>query len=283
MTNAKKLIDQLCHVVTSFLCQSGSLNEIERCGAGPHIFSKGGSQAICTIKLAHGQIYNLEFVYRYWMHILDSCKYPFSPVFIICNNGLAVTLKCFICEPRDLNHQFTQTLSMSPDVNLQRNTSVALSQDDFIKFKTPLVFAKDLDIINSMVVCRTYLTSHRQSLQFLVVRSKNPRRLTNVLEMIEKVIGRSQNLDDLERMPIHRRPIKEIKKRYSSSSEERRLESPVDIECPVPSQFHKASSRAYLVWMQSLRRNVCHVPFIVILLLGILTLTLGLSLLAMRP
>nr|WOZ69512.1 ORF67 terminase complex component [Ovine gammaherpesvirus 2] len=188
MASGKRLIDQLCQVISAFLCPSANSPDIEKCSVGPHIFSRGSSQAICTVKLVHGEIYHLEFVYRYWGHILEKYNYPFSPMFIICNNGLAVTLKCYICEPRDLATQYGQTTPMASDVNLQRNSYVVLCQDDFIKFKTPLVFAKDLDITNSMVVCRTYLTSNRQSLQFLVVKSKNPRRLGNVLDMIKSTV-----------------------------------------------------------------------------------------------
>lgn len=205
MASGKRLTDQLCQVITSFLCPSINVADVERCAVGPHIFSRGSTQAICTVKLIHGQIYNLEFVYKYWVHILESYKYPSSPMFIICNNGLACTLKCYICEPRDFSSQYSQTLPISSDVNLQRNSSVVLCQEDFLKFKTPLVFAKDLDIIHSMVVCRTYLTNSRQSLQFLVVKSRNPRRLCSVLEMIEKTIercGLSADTTQLMRRPL---------------------------------------------------------------------------------
>ncbi|AIA62104.1 orf67 [Alcelaphine gammaherpesvirus 2] len=218
MASGKKLIDQLCSVVSSFLCPSIGSLDIDKCAVGPHIFSRGSSQAICTVKLLHGEVYNLEFVYRYWAHILEKYNFPFSPTFIICNNGLAVTLKCYVCEPRDLSSMYGQATSMALDVNLQRNSFVVLSQDDFIKFKTPLVFAKDLDITNSMVVCRTYLTSSRHSLQFLVVKSKNPRRLENVLDMIKKAVEASSppRSASWERIPPSQ-PVSQVESTLPSS------------------------------------------------------------------
>lgn len=211
MSVGKKLVDELCQVVENFLCQPGTVIDLERCSGGPHVFSKGDSQAICTVKLKHGNIYNLEFVYKFWAHKLQSCKYPLCPFFIISNNGLAVTLKCFICEPRDAAHQFGECLSVSSDVNLHKNASVLLRQDDFIRFKTPLVFAKDLDIISSMVVCRTYLTDHRKSLQFLVVRAKNPRRISNILDMIVDASCHGGHIrgdrDSMLRRSIKERPL----------------------------------------------------------------------------
>ncbi|ARW78129.1 nuclear egress membrane protein [Common bottlenose dolphin gammaherpesvirus 1 strain Sarasota] len=180
----RKLVEELCQTVHSFLCQPGAVIDLEKCPIGHHVFSKGDSSAICTVRLKHGAIYNVEFLYKFWAHKLQGYKYPFCPCFIISNNGLATTLKCFLCEPRDISTQFGTCLPMAPDVTLRRNESILLRQDDFIKFKTPLVFAKDLDIVNSMVVCRTYLTDYKHSLQFLVVKAKNQRRVSNILNMI---------------------------------------------------------------------------------------------------
>ncbi|AAC58114.1 tegument protein [Alcelaphine gammaherpesvirus 1] len=226
MASGKKLIDQLCSVVSSFLCPSISSLDIDRCAVGPHIFSRGSSQAICTVKLLHGEVYNLEFVYRYWAHILEKYNFPFSPTFIICNNGLAVTLKCYVSEPRDLSSRYGQATSMALDVNLQRNSFVVLSQDDFIKFKTPLVFAKDLDITNSMVVCRTYLTSSRNSLQFLVVKSKNPRRLENVLDMIKRAVeATGSNLPATREKPLPLEQTEQLESTLPSSGHLRVLQS----------------------------------------------------------
>ncbi|UTM05549.1 nuclear egress membrane protein [Equid gammaherpesvirus 2] len=189
MNGSKRLVAQLCQVVRSFICQPGTAVDLWQCAAGPHVFAKGSTQPICIVKLVHGQIYNLEFVYKYWCHILQSEKFPYSPVFIISNNGLAITLKCFLCEPMDLHSQFGRCLSMDTDVYLPKNTSVVLSQDDFTKFKTNLVFSKDLNVFNSMVVCRTYLTDFRQALQFLVVKAKNPKRVTAILGTIAQTLG----------------------------------------------------------------------------------------------
>lgn len=186
MSKERKLADELCQIVTTFLCREGQAVDIETCLPGPHLFTKGGTQAVCTVKLTHGTTYNIEFVYRYWAYKLHNVQFPFSPCFIISNNGLASTLKCFLCTPRDVTSQFSNCCSIDSDVYLAKNTSIILSQDDFIKFKTNLVFTKDLDIFSSMVVFRTYLTDHRQALQFLVVKSQNPKRLGSILGSISE-------------------------------------------------------------------------------------------------
>ncbi|AIU39592.1 nuclear egress membrane protein [Equid gammaherpesvirus 5] len=189
MSGSKKLVAELCQVVRSFICQPGVTVDLWQCSVGPHVFAKGSTQPICIVKLVHGHIYNLEFVYRYWCHLLEAAKFPYSPVFIISNNGLASTLKCFLCEPMDLQSQFGRCLCVDTDVYLPKNSSVVLSQDDFTKFKTNLVFSKDLNVFNSMVVCRTYLTDSRQALQFLVVKAKNPKRVSAILGMIAETLG----------------------------------------------------------------------------------------------
>ncbi|AMA67424.1 nuclear egress membrane protein [Vespertilionid gammaherpesvirus 1] len=196
MNGGKKLVGQLCQVVKSFLCQPGTAVEIIQCVVGPHVFAKGSSQPICTIKMIHGQIYNLEFVYKYWCHILRTERFLFSPVFIISNNGLAVTLKCFLCEPREIQGQFGQRMNIESDVNLYKNASIVLSQDDFMKFKTNVVFAKDLNVCSSMVVCRTYLTETRQTLQFLVVKAKNPKRISAILQTMMATLGYDKHRSD---------------------------------------------------------------------------------------
>ncbi|BBB06520.1 nuclear egress membrane protein [Rhinolophus gammaherpesvirus 1] len=207
--SGRKLVAQLCQVVKSFLCQAGTVVDMWQCSVGPHVFSKGSTQPICIVKLVHGQIYNLEFVYRYWCHILKSERFPFSPVFIISNNGLAVTLKCFLCEPKEIRSQFGQSLDIDSDVYLSKNTCVVLSQDDFTKFKTNLVFSKDLSVYNSMVVCRTYLTDFRQALQFLVVKAKNPKRVSVILGMIAESLGlKTQNQEEGEET-MYQRDLKE--------------------------------------------------------------------------
>ncbi|AJG42994.1 tegument protein [Harp seal herpesvirus] len=192
MNTGRRLVSELCQVVTSFLCQPGISIDVSSCHIGPRVFSKGGTQPICTVKLQHGHIYNVEFVYRYWHHILRSQKYPLSPVFIISNNGLAVTLRCFVCEPKDIYSQFGNCQRIDSDVYLPKNSNVILSQDDFLKFKTNLVFSKDLNVCNSMVVCRTYLTENRQALQFLVIKPNNPKRVSAILHTIMSIVGISE-------------------------------------------------------------------------------------------
>nr|BEG23062.1 nuclear egress membrane protein [Macronycteris gammaherpesvirus 1] len=221
MKSGKRLVDELCNVVRSFLCQPGTGIDLWQCSAGPHVFAKGSTQPICIVKLVHEQTYYLEFVYKYWCHLLKAEKFPFSPVFIICNNGLAVTLKCFLCEPRDTQPQFGQCLRMDSDVYLAKNAYVVLSQDDFTKFKTNLVFSKDLSVYNSMVVCRTYLTDFRQAIQFLVVKARNPKRVSVILGMISETLGLSNSpghskekmFDDLLCKEMNRRPIKQCQTR----------------------------------------------------------------------
>lgn len=227
--NSKILVDELCQVITSFLCQPGTAIDISKCQVGPHVFAKGGTQPVCTVKLTHGQIYNLEFVYRFWMHKLCALKYPFSPFFVITNNGLSTTLKCFLCEPRDAVLQFGQCFKIDFDVYLYKNSSVILSQDDFMKFKTNLLFAKDLDIFNSMVVCRTYLTDHRQALQFLVVKPKNYRRVYNLLNMIAEAVGVKDYKDDMDRYCLTRKPIKpQLSHKRSHTSSKNNLDDTDD-------------------------------------------------------
>nr|AIA82812.1 tegument protein [Bovine gammaherpesvirus 4]QJC19194.1 tegument protein [Bovine gammaherpesvirus 4]WEM32528.1 tegument protein [Bovine gammaherpesvirus 4] len=181
MNCVRRLVHELCDIIYTFICQDGTNPDMERCPGGVYVLSKGCTQPICTVKLEHGQIYNIEFVYKFWMYKLACLRYPFNPCFIISNNGLATTLKCFLCEPRHLKSQFGECLSIESDVYLKKNSSVFMSQDDFIKFKTNLVFTKDLGIFNSLVVCRTYLTEHRQALQFLVVQARSVKRVNNIL------------------------------------------------------------------------------------------------------
>ncbi|ALE14782.1 ORF67 [Felid gammaherpesvirus 1] len=243
MNSGKRLLSELCQVVTSFLCQPGVTIDISSCRVGQHIFSKGVTQPICTVKLEHGHIYNVEFVYRYWYHILRSQKYPLSPVFIISNNGLTVTLKCFVCEPRDIYSQFGNCQNIDFDVYLPKNSNVILSQDDFLKFKTNLVFSKDLNVYNSMVVCRTYLTENRQALQFLVVKPNNPKRVSAILHAIRSVVGMSihnigdtytphENCDviteELVNNVMSRKPIRTAHKEPHSDSSDGQKPHPID-------------------------------------------------------
>lgn len=204
-------MDDLCNLVTAYLCQPGITICTEKCPVGTQVFSKGCTQAICTVKLEHGQLYNIEFVYKFWQHKLADSRFPVSPCFIITNNGLATTLKCYINEPRELRCGQGQGLAMDCDVNLGKNMSVIMKEDDFTKFKTRHVFTKDLAIFNSMVVCRTYLTETRQALQFLVVKPRSLKKVSSILDSItfdmDETCGLQSSL-----VNIHRRPIREAEK-----------------------------------------------------------------------
>lgn len=180
----KLLFDELRSAVSTFICQPGVSVELENVNSSRQIFTKGGSQAVCTVKLDHGQVYNVEFVYKFWVYLLENTNFPYSPLFIISNNGLALTLKCFLSEPRETIGVSERVQPMSSDVDLVRNSSVVMGDDDFVKFKSAMVYNSDLDVFNSMVVCRTYITERRQSLQFFVVKPKNQQRLQNVLDLI---------------------------------------------------------------------------------------------------
>lgn len=178
------LFEELRSAVSSFICQPGVSVELESLASSRQVFTKGGSQAVCTVKLDHGQVYNVEFVYKFWVYLLENMNFPYSPLFMISNNGLALTLKCFLTEPRDIIGAGERVQPMSSDVDLVRNSNVVMGQDDFVKFKSAMVYNNDLDVFNSMVVCRTYITERRQSLQFFVVKPKNHQRLQNVLDLI---------------------------------------------------------------------------------------------------
>lgn len=178
------VFDELRSAVSAFICQPGISVELEPLAPISRVFTKGGSQSVCTVKLEHGQIYNVEFVYKFWVYLLENMNFPCSPLFMISNNGLALTLKCFITEPRDIITTGERVQPMSSDVDLVRNANVVMGQDDFLKFKSAMVYNSDLDVFNSMVVCRTYITERRQSLQFFVVKPKNHQRLQNVLDLI---------------------------------------------------------------------------------------------------
>ncbi len=194
----ERLLDELNNVIVSFLCDSGSL-EVERC-SGAHVFSRGSSQPLCTVKLRHGQIYHLEFVYKFLAFKLKNCNYPSSPVFVISNNGLATTLRCFLHEPSGLRSgQSGPCLGLSTDVDLPKNSIIMLGQDDFIKFKSPLVFPAELDLLKSMVVCRAYITEHRTTMQFLVFQAANAQKASRVMDMISDMsqqLSRSGQVED---------------------------------------------------------------------------------------
>lgn len=222
MTREQRLVEELCQIVASFLCPEGQPPDLERALAGPHLFAKGGTQPVCTVRLVHGATYHLEFVYRFWAHRLSALHFPFSPCFVISNNGLAATLKCFVCEPRDAHARFAHTRVIDSDVPLERNASLILGQDDFVKFKTNLVFSRDLDIFNSMVVCRTYLTEHRQALQFLVVKPRNQRRVASILSCLTAV---------LPTFAAKTRPVR------SSAVYDHGEEQPVRLTPPAPARW----------------------------------------------
>ena len=169
------------HIVTAYLCQNNHHLDVDCCTTISHIFAKGTTQALCTVRISHGRLYNLEFVLKFWLYKLSSLSQPFSPVFIITNNGLSITLKCFVCAPRDLRTQFGRQIPMEADVNLCKNSSVVLTAEDFVKFKSNMVFSSDMDIFAAMVVCRAYVTATKQNLQFLVVKPQNPRRVFKML------------------------------------------------------------------------------------------------------
>ncbi|UNP64453.1 nuclear egress membrane protein [Saguinine gammaherpesvirus 1] len=233
MSSSKRLLDELCSIVSTFLGSSNTSLTLDRFPQGPHLFVKGGTQAICTVKLDHGQSYNIEFVYRFWSHKLQEINYPFSPCFIISNNGLATTLKCFLSEPRDINGQYGKRVQMEPDVYLNKNSSVIISEDDFVKFKTNMVFNKDLSIFNSMVICRTYLTEHRQALQFLVVKPKTTRRINNILEGVMDVLKKAQsNYRHTEVDSMVRRPIRSKGRSISEYSDHTQDQNKLDHKVP---------------------------------------------------
>lgn len=249
LSHERQLIDELCQIVQSFLCQDGEHVDIERCVAGPHVFAKGGTQAVCTIKLTHGTTYNIEFVYKYWEFKLTSLKFPYSPCFIISNNGLASTLKCFLCEPRDVRAQFGTCHTIDSDVYLEKNTSIILSQDDFVKFKTNLVFTKDLDIFNSMVVCRTYLTDNRQALQFLVLKPKDTKRVTSILGMLTESLDYKPSL--YSSTLVARRPIRECRRGKPDTRSKRKYSDTSDSDLCSPSLTTETKpSSLKAAWME---------------------------------
>ncbi|AAN64282.1 ORF61 [callitrichine gammaherpesvirus 3] len=190
----QKFIDDLNNIIVSFLGDSETL-EVERC-TDMHALSKGSSHPICVVKLRHGKIYHLEFVYKFLAFKLRCEKYPSSPVFVISNNGMAATLKCFLGEPSGLREQQggTSLVKLATDVDLPKNYMIVIGQDDFIKFKSPFVFARDLHTLRSMVVCRAYLTEQRTTIQFLVLQSGNEHKTSGVLDIIRKM-GRPWSCD----------------------------------------------------------------------------------------
>lgn len=192
----RELLDELCGIVSTFICQPGVQLDLEKNISAQQIFTKGGSQSVCTVKLVHGQTYNVEFVYKFWAFKLQAQQFPFCPLFVITNNGLALTLKCYLSEPRDSPVANGQSLKMNSDVDLGRNSSVVIGQDDFVKFKSTMVYNRDLDIFNSMVVFRTYITDRRQSLQFLIVKPKNSQRVENILNSIANCAANSPEYAD---------------------------------------------------------------------------------------
>ncbi|AAT00114.1 JM137 [macacine gammaherpesvirus 11] len=206
MSSGKRLVDELCDVVVSYLGPSGISLDLERCQDGAPVYAKGGAVPVCTVRLQHGCVYHLEFVYKFWLHKLERLAYPFAPCFVITNNGLATTLKCFLCKPRDADAQFGKNLPINSDVYLERNSSVFLGQDDFMKFKARLVFSGDLNVYSSMVICRTYFTEHRQVLQFLVVTPKSAKRLKTLLRTVFALTGHSDGLGALRRTGSVARP-----------------------------------------------------------------------------
>ncbi|ACY41137.1 nuclear egress type 2 membrane protein [Wood mouse herpesvirus] len=194
MANQKKLIDELCGIVTSFLCPQGMVPEIEKCSTKLTHFSKGGTKPVCTVRLQHGHTYHIEFVYKFWQHILGQLRLPLQPCFILTNNGLATTLKCFMSPPRDIDFQYGNRVNMACDVNLEKNSCVIIEDEDFLRFKSYHVFPKDVPIYNSMVVCRTYITDMRNAVQFFVVKPGNRKKIVHMLESIEEIPETPQQL-----------------------------------------------------------------------------------------
>lgn len=122
---------------------------------------------------------------------------------------------------------------MEPDVYLYKNSSVIISEDDFVKFKTNMVFNKDLSIFNSMVICRTYLTEHRQALQFLVVKPKTTRRINNILEGVMDVLKKAQsNYRHTEVDSMVRRPIRSKGRSISEYSDHTQDQNKLDHKVP---------------------------------------------------
>ncbi|AGY30753.1 ORF67 [Retroperitoneal fibromatosis-associated herpesvirus] len=187
MSAGRRVVDELCRVVSAYLGQPGQPVELERCYDGAPVYAKGASAAVCTVRLEHGCIYHLEFVYKFWLHILRDLRYARTPCFVISNNGLTTTLKCFVCRPQDAAAQFGHILPVDSDVHLAKNASVVLGEDDFTKFKAGLVFSHNLNVYSSMVICRTYFTDYRQVLQFLVVTPKSHKRLRSLLDTVSSL------------------------------------------------------------------------------------------------
>lgn len=186
---ATNFVSELNNIIASFLC-GGDHVDMESC-VNTYVYSKTGFQPVCTVKLQHGKIYHLEFVYRFLIYKMKCYDQHASLYFIISNNGIASTLKIFLREPvGELNDAKLQ-FPMKTDVMLSKNASIIISQDDFIKFKSPLVPVQDLNLFSSLVVCRAYLTDKTTNMQFLIFQPGNGEKMSYLLKMIAGVQHRT--------------------------------------------------------------------------------------------
>lgn len=227
---AFNLISELNSIISSFLC-GGEHVEMEKY-MGSYIHSKGGFQPVCIVKLQHGKIYHLEFVYKFLTYKLKANFHHSSLYFIISNNGIASTLKIFLREPVGELGETKFQLPMKTDVMLPRNASIVISQDDFIKFKSPLLPPHDINLFRSLVVCRAYLTDKSSNMQFLIFQPGSCEKLSYLLKMIvgtqEHILNnqyesRAFPAELSSDTPVHRRPIRGASnshmRRFSNSSD----------------------------------------------------------------
>lgn len=218
---------ELNNIISSFLC-GGDAVDMEKY-MGTYAYSKGGFQPICTVKLHHGKIYHLEFVYKFLAYKLKAHSYQSSLFFIISNNGIASTLKIFLREPVGELSESKMRLCMRTDVMLPRNAIIVICQDDFLKFKSPLVPVQDINLFNSLVVCRAYLTDKSSNMQFLIFQPGNSKKISYLLKMIVGIQGGSElEMENLYSQKINskmteyvspRQPIRRIRERSMRSDD----------------------------------------------------------------
>ncbi|AZB49166.1 BFRF1 [Vombatid gammaherpesvirus 1] len=235
--NHQLLVKDLTDIIRTFLPRQGTPLDMEST-SDTHIFSRGDAKALCTVKLHTHGMYNIEFVFQYWLTKLKEHKSSLYPVFMISNNGVSTTLKGFLTETPDHTNDFGSCLAVCPNVELEKNGSVIISKGSFRAFKQTELYSSDLTIFQTITVLRAHITDRRTSLQFIIMRAEDSSRISDLIkDIMNTPPGRPVYIDPPQLTP----PLLAIRHRRQNLEQSGTCPATDHQRTPSPSKSDKAS------------------------------------------
>ncbi|AZB49239.1 BFRF1 [Phascolarctid gammaherpesvirus 1] len=205
--NHQELVKELSDIMRKFLPRQGTPLDMEST-SDTHIFSRGDAKALCNVKLHSHGMYNIEFVFQFWVSKLREHGSNLHPVFILSNNGATTTLKGFLTETRNHSREFGDCLTMAANVDLEKNASVMISKGSFRAFKQTELYSSDLNMFQTITVLRAHITDRRTSLQFIIMQAEDASRIHDIMRDVINQIPPCPMRNDTPQTPSRRQPIK---------------------------------------------------------------------------